>query len=268
MAGTAARTITFGLYGSAGFRVIQVPGDCVDVKGTRLIVTQLNVKDCAWAGIKVSTGATYNRIDGNLVTGNIAGVHVDSGASDNVIVGNTLQNNNRMSVNTPGGNDDNGAFGVLLNGDRNEVINNSISGSDAFSYDYGRDGAAVEVYGGQGNNVHHNLAVDNDAFSELGNSRSQDNTFSYNVVRSSLPTSTFIVTRGSQNGYGPVANTRLLNNTVVMTGSSSQGFVCSAGCDSSILTMRNNIIEAVQKVGYTYRAFGEYSDRYARGHAQ
>ena len=234
-AGTADRPITIGSYGSGALPVIQGPGDCVDVKGTRLIVSQLNVKDCAWAGIKVSTGATYNRIDGNLVTGNVAGVHVDSGASDNVIVGNTLQNNNRMSVNTPGGNDDSGAFAVLLNGDRNEVMNNSISGSDAFSYDYGRDGAAVEVYGGQGNNIHDNLAVDNNAFSELGNSRSRDNTYSYNVVRSSLATSTFVVTRGSQNGFGPVANTRLLNNTVVMTGSSSQGFVCYAGCDSSIL---------------------------------
>src|SRR5438876_6044095 len=261
-AGTADRPITIGSYGSGALPVIQGPGDCVDVKGTRLIVSQLNVKDCAWAGIKVSTGATYNRIDGNLVTGNVAGVHVDSGASDNVIVGNTLHNNNRMSVNTPGGDDDNGAFAVLLNGDRNEVMNNSISGSDAFSYDYGRDGAAVEVYGGQGNNIHDNLAVDNNAFSELGNSRSRDNTYSYNVVRSSLATSTFVVTRGSQNGFGPVANTRLLNNTVVMTGSSSQGFVCYAGCNSSILMMRNNIIEAVLKAGYADGVFDEDYDIY------
>src|SRR5437867_2998196 len=267
-AGTADGPITIGAYGSGALPVIQGPGDCIDIKGTRLVVTQLNVKDCAWAGIRISPGATFNRIDGNLITGNVAGVHITSGASDNLVVGNTLQNNNRMSVNTPGGNDDNGAFAVLLNGDRNEMMNNSISGSDAFSYDYGRDGAAVEVYGGQGNNVHHNLAVDNDAFSELGNSRSQDNTFSYNVVRSSLPTSTFIVTRGSQNGYGPVANTRLLNNTVVMTGSASQGFVCYAGCNSSILTMRNNIIEAVQKVGYADGAFDEDYDMYLGGQTQ
>src|SRR5437870_6369791 len=261
-AGTADNPITFGSYGSGALPVIQGPGDCIDIKGTRLVVTQLNVKDCAWAGIRISPGATFNRIDGNLITGNVAGVHITSGATDNLVVGNTLQNNNRMSVNTPGGNDDNGAFAVLLNGDRNEVMNNSISGSDAFSYDYGRDGAAVEVYGGQGNNVHHNLAVDNDAFSELGNSRSQDNTFSYNVVRSSLATSTFVVTRGSQNGFGPVANTRLLNNTVVMTGSSSQGFVCYAGCDSSILMMRNNIIEAVLKAGYADGVFDEDYDIY------
>ena len=31
-----------------------------------------------------------------------------------------------------------------------DVSFNTISGSDAFSYDYGRDGAAVEVYGATG----------------------------------------------------------------------------------------------------------------------
>jgi parallel beta-helix repeat protein len=259
-AGTADRPITIGSYGSGALPVIQGPGNCVDVKGTRLIVTQLNVKDCAWAGIRISPGATFNRIDGNLITGNVAGVHVTSGASDNFVIGNTLQNNNKMSVNTPGGDDDSGAFGVLLNGDRTEVANNAISGSDAFSYDYGRDGAAVEVYGGLGNNVHHNFAVDNDAFTELGNSRSRDNTFDYNVVRSSLDKSIFVVTRGASSGFGPVANTKLLNNTVVLTGANSQGFVCHAGCNSSVLVMRNNVIQAVLKAGYADGAFDEDYD--------
>src|SRR5207247_3378670 len=51
-------------------------------------------------------------------------------------------------------------------------------------------------------------------------------------------------------------------NTVVMTGSSSQGFVCYAGCDSSILMMRNNIIEAVLKAGYADGVFDEDYDIY------
>jgi len=266
-AGTADKPITFSSYGSGALPVIQGPGNCVDIQGTRLVVTQLNVKDCAWAGIRISPGATFNRIDGNLITGNVAGVHITSGASDNLVVGNTLQNNNKMSVNTPGGDDDSGAFGVLLNGDRTEVANNSISGSDAFSYDYGRDGAAVEVYGGLENNIHHNFAADNDSFTELGDSRSRDNTYSYNVVRSSLDKSTFVVTRGAASGFGPVANTKLLNNTVVLTGANSQGFVCHAGCNASVLMMRNNIIEAVLKAGYADGAFDEDYDIY-RGTTQ
>ena len=162
-----------------------------------------------------------------------------------------------MSVNTPGGHDDSGAFGVLLNGDRNEVAYNTISGSDSPSFDYGRDGAAVEIYKGQGNHIHHNTAVDNHTFSELGDPRTSDNTFAYNLVLSSLPDSTFLVTRGGADGYGPVANTRLLNNTVVMTGPGSEGFVCHGGCNGGVLTMRNNIIQAVHKAGYADGAFDE-----------
>jgi parallel beta-helix repeat protein len=229
----------------------------VTVKGSRLIVSQIQVDNCAWGGIKLASGATFNRIDGNLVTRNVAGVFVSSGSSDNTIVANTIRDNNKMSVNTPGGDDDSGAFGVLLNGDRNDVANNTISGSDAFSYDYVRDGAAVEVYGGFGNHVHHNMAFDSDAFTELGDSRSRDNTFAYNVFRSSLERSIFLVTRGGSSGFGPVANTRLLNNTVFLTGSSSQGFVCHGGCNSSVLMMRNNLIQAVMKAGYADGAFDE-----------
>jgi 3-phytase len=87
-------------------------------------------------------------------------------------------------------------------------------------------------------------------------------------VRSSLNESTFLVTRGSGSGYGPVANTKLINNTVYMTGSASQGFVCHAGCNSSILSMRNNVIQAVAKVGYADGAFDEDYNLYFGGQVQ
>ncbi|TMM24489.1 MAG: hypothetical protein E6F94_09550, partial [Actinobacteria bacterium] len=162
-------------------------------------------------------------------------------------------------------NDDSGAFGVLLNGDQAEVAYNRISGSDAFSYDYGRDGAAVEVYGGQGNNIHHNVAVDNHDFSELGNPRSADNTFAYNLVRSSLATSTFLITRGGGTSLGPVLRTHAFNNTVYLSGSSSQGFVCYAGCSPDILTLRDNIIQAAWKAGYADAPFDENNDIFYGG---
>jgi Calcineurin-like phosphoesterase len=261
--GTPEKPIVVGAYGSGALPMV-----CLSITGSRIIVTQLHANNCSWAGIRLATNATFNRIDTNLITGNVAGVHVNSGSSDNTIVGNTIRDNNRMSVLTQGGDDDSGAFGVLLNGDRNEVMNNLISGSDTFSYDYGRDGGAVEIYGGQGNHVHHNMAIDNDAFTELGNSRSRDNTFAYNVVRSSLAQSIFVVTRGGNSGYGPVANTRLLNNSVFLTGSSSQGFVCHAGCNTSVLHMRNNIIHAVMKAGYADGAIDEDYGVYSGGQVQ
>jgi hypothetical protein len=266
--GTSTQPIVVSSYGSGALPLIRDGGPCVNVAGSRIVVRELHANNCAWAGIRLGPGATFNRIESNVTTGNIAGVHVNSGASDNSVVGNTIRDNTRMSVLTVGGGDDSGAFGVLLNGDRTDVFSNTISGHDTFSYDYGRDGAAVEIYGGQGNHIHHNLATDNHAFSELGNPRSRDNTFGYNVVTSSLANSMFIVTRGGGSGYGPVLNTRLLNNTVVMTGVGTQGFVCHAGCDSSILSMRNNIIQAVAKVGYADGSIDEDYGLYSGGQVQ
>jgi len=265
--GAGGLPVVIASYGSGPLPVIQGANDCIALFGSGVVITQVQAQDC-WSGVRIPAGASFNRLEGNVFAGNVAGVLVSDGASDNVIAGNTFQNNNKMSVNTPGGYDDSGAFGVLLNGDRNDVAHNFISGSVSPSFDYGLDGAAVEVYGGQGNNIHHNVAVDNHAFSELGDPRSRDNTFAYNLVLSSLPESTFLVTRGGQDGHGPVANTRLLNNTVVMTGAGSQGFVCHGGCDSGVLMMRNNIIQAALKAGYADGAFDEDYNFYAGGITQ
>ena len=173
-----------------------------------------------------------------------------------------------MSVLTRRSGGDSGAFGVLIHGDYTEVAYNTISGSHAFSYDFGRDGAAVEIYGGQNNDIHHNLAIDNHAFTELGNSRSANNTFAYNVVRSSLSTSTFLVTRGADSRYGPVMTTQVFNNTVYMTGDLSQGFVCHAGCEHDILMMRNNVIQAVAKAGFADGRVDEDYNVYYGGQRQ
>jgi len=234
--------------------------------GSSIVLREIHAANCSWAGVDVAGSA--NRVENNLITGNAAGVHVRRGASNNRILSNQLQDNNRMSVLTQGGDDDSGAFAILLQGDGTEVGYNTVSGSDAFSYDYGRDGAAVEVYGAIGSLIHHNTSINNQTFAELGDARSADNTFSFNVVWSSLTTSTFLVTRGATSGWGPVLRTTLYNNTVLLTGASSQGFVCHGGCGMDILTMRNNIIQAVAKVGYADAPFNEDYNLYFGGQRQ
>jgi len=62
-----------------------------------------------------------------------------------------------------------------------------------------------------------------------------------------------------------VLRTKLYNNTVYLTGMSSQGFVCGDGCSSDVLTMRNNIIQAVLKVGYADAPFDENNDLFYGG---
>ena len=247
--GSAAAPVTVAAYGTGSAPSISGASTCITLSGSYIRLADLQIGGCSWAGVEIRGAG--NLVERNLITGNAAGVDVKAGATSNRVLNNEIKDNNRMSVltSTPT-DDDSGAFGVLLKGDGTEVAYNTISGSDAFSYDYGRDGAAVEIYGAQGSNIHHNAARDNDAFSELGNSRSADNLYAYNVVTSSLATSVFLVTRGAQSSWGPVLRTTLENNTVRLTGSSSQGVVCHAGCSTDILRMRNNIVGAVAKAIY------------------
>jgi hypothetical protein len=238
----------------------------VTIDGSFVTVKGLQVSGCSYAGIAIS--GDHDKVIGNVITHNIAGVNVRSGASGTRVVGNRLDRNDRMRVLTPGGSDDNGAFGVLVQGDGTEVARNRISRSDAFSYDYGRDGAAVEIYGGRGTIVHHNVALDNETFSELGNPRSGDTTYAFNVVRSSVTGGKFLVVPGAESGFGPVRGTGAYNNTVFLTGRQSQGVVCHAGCRPDILTMRNNIVGARLKAAYADGPLDEDRDLFFSGKVQ
>ncbi len=232
---------------------------CVVLSGSYLVLRKIHADDCSWAGASVS--GDHDRVERTLMTHNVAGIHVTAGADANAIVDNELRDNDKMIVLTPApSDDDSGAFGIALHGDDNEVAFNTISGSDTFSYDFGRDGAAIEVFGGRRNSIHHNLAIDNDAFSELGDARTAGNTFSYNVVRSALRSSVGLVTRGAKSARGPVTGTRFYNNTISLSGALSQGFVCHGGCGPNILRMRNSIIWAAGKVGFADNAFDEDYD--------
>jgi hypothetical protein len=265
-AGTAEAPIVVGTYGAGPRPVVDGGDHCVALSGPYVVVDGLRVENC-WAGVELEGG--FETVRNVVAAHNVAGVRVAPAATDARVVENVLVDNNRMSVltRTPT-DDDSGAFGILLQGDRTVVARNRISGSDAFSYDFGRDGSAIEVYGGRDNLILDNLAVDDQAFTELGNARSADNTYAYNVVFSSLATSTFAVTRGAGSRFGPVRHTRLLNNTVVLVGNHSQGFVCDAGCGPDILTLRNNIVQAVWKTGYADARLDEDYDLFYGGRAQ
>jgi myo-inositol-hexaphosphate 3-phosphohydrolase len=266
--GLPASPIYVGAFGIGLPPVITGGSSCVRISGSYVFVNGLHLRDCSWAGVTLDGGARFNSVIGSLMSSSIVGVHLSNGSSNNRVLANRIIDNTKMSKLTPEPNDDSGAFGVLLNGDLNEIAYNTISGHDTFSYDYGRDGAAVEIFGGQSNHIHHNYATNNDAFSELGNPRSAGNFFGYNLVRSSLTTSTFLVTRGAQDRNGPVAGTRLINNTVVLTGAQSQGFICHGGCTAETLYLRNNIIDAVMKAGYADGPIDENYNLYYHGQTQ
>ncbi|MER6917237.1 right-handed parallel beta-helix repeat-containing protein [Streptomyces sp. NPDC000594] len=252
--GTPAAPLTVTAYGdrSAALPVIggQVP-ECVRVDGAHWRIGSLRASGCQWAGFEIR--GSHTTLTSVRADNNVAGVSIADTAHHNTVRDSTLVDNNRMSVNTPGGWDDSGAFGVLLNGDDNLVTHNLITGSRAVSYDFGHDGAAVEVFNGDRNRVEYNIARDNETFTELGRGpgRTADgNVFAFNAVTSVHPASAFLVTRGAGTGVGPVNGTRALNNSVNLPGPQAQGWVCYAGCSPEILTLRNNAIRTGGKTGY------------------
>jgi hypothetical protein len=264
--GVTGQPIVIDAYGSGYIPIIQDAQYNVVVRGTNLLIQNLYARghpqsydpNCqnqpkGWElGFRFESGAAYNTLRYSQATGLTHGVKIMSGAHHLTIVNNVFANNNLMYIldgsNT---NNDAGANGLVVEGDDNEIAYNQIFGHDACSFDYVRDGSAVEIYGGQRNRVHHNTAWNNNTFTELGVSRSADNTFAYNLVTASVARASFLVTEGSSGGRGPVMRTKAYNNTVYLTDPSSLGINCDGGCTKDILTLKNNIIWVEGKIGYT-----------------
>jgi hypothetical protein len=253
--GTAVAPITIDAYGHGKLPLIENAPNDVLLSGSYLTVSNVDVfadppaYDAACdnraigirVGFRIPAGASHITLTAVRARGLYAGVYVERGASHNRILQSTFTGNNMGDPNLAS---DAGGVGIALLGDDNEVAYNTLSGSDACSSFYGRDGTAVEVYGGQRNSIHHNVARQNNNFVELGNARSQDNDIAYNLITSTLKAPAILVTRGAMDRYGPVYRTRFYNNTAYLTGKHAYAVQCYGGCDATILSMRDNIIWA------------------------
>ena len=249
--GSAAKRITLGAYGSASAAKPKLTNNtddyCVMVGASYVTITDLYISGCRTG---IWSRGTENVITKVEATKNMHGIEIDQGSLRTKVVRNYLHHNDRMAPNTPGQYDDYGAVGVVIGGDDTEVAFNKITDNWAPSADFGTDGSAVEIYGGIGTVVHHNIARDNRTFTELGNSRSADTTYAYNVATSSLKDSEFLITRGGNDYFGPVKGTVAVNNTVKLTGANSRGFVCYAGCTKELFSMYNNIFDVAGWIGH------------------
>ena len=259
--GTQANPITISAYGS-GSRPV-VTGECLEVGASYITMTNLVLKDCAVRGIW--TNGTGNVITEVEATGNIHGIEVGEQARDTKVLNNHLHHNQRMAPNTPGAFDDYGAVGVVVQGYNTEVAYNVITDNWAPSADFGTDGSAVEIYGGVNTLVHHNSASNNRTFTELGNSRSANTTYSYNEVVSDLRETEFLITRGPDDYFGPVRGTVATNNTVQLNGAKSLGISCYAGCRPDLLTLSNNVLDVAGRIGWVQGSMSGGNNIYWRG---
>jgi hypothetical protein len=272
--GTASAPITIGSYGSGAAPEIQNARDIVQIWGSYLVVQDIVTRSTpagydskcgnaptGWRiGFRFLPGSSYNTLRYSTAVGLYNGIFIEAGSHHNTIFNNHLIKNN-LKDEPP--NSGGGAVGINLQGDDNDVSYNDISGSDACSTTYGRDGSAVEIFRGRRNRVHHNTAVDNNTFIEFGNKNSADTTVAYNKVYSSLKSAGFLMTRGAgDTSWGPVYGTKAYNNSVYLTGSSSYAIQCIKGCNASVLSLRNNIIVSQYYVGYSDAAFDEGNNVY------
>jgi hypothetical protein len=283
--GTSARPITIGTYGSGARPIIENAQYTVEIKGSYLNIQSIAVQSdvigvdtgtrCAgqpvgWrVGFRLEDTASYNTFSDVYATGLTHGINITEGSNHNKIINSTFINNTMMftlDANNPS--NDSGAVGIVVRGDDNEIMNNTFIGHNACSYDYGFDGAAIEVYGGRRNLIHHNTAVDNNVFSELSQSRSRDNVLAYNLVHASVPEAQFLVSNGPTVGKGPVYNTQVYNNSVYLSHPSSFGINCIGTCTVDILNMRNNIIWVEGTLGFIDRAGTESNNIYWRSDGQ
>jgi len=282
--GTASAPIRIGTYGTGNLPLIQnAPATNVVITGAYQILEYLETRGnvtnvdpgcqnqpVGWqAGFEFRGSAAYNTLRHSKASYHTAGVNSENTTHHNKVFNNTLVSNNVLKVLTPksvSATDDVGAWGMVLKGYNQEVAFNYFANNNAWcSYDEGTQGNSIELFEARNNAIHHNQSLNDKVFSELGGSvdlKSDTNTFAYNRHVSTRANARFLVVRGGKSAYGPTWRTKVYNNTVYFTGAGSQGVVCDAGCSSSILSLRSNILWAVEKVVYSDAPLDEGTNLY------
>jgi hypothetical protein len=270
--GTSASPITISTYGAdvskprlegAG---IAVTGQYQIVDGFEVGFKPIKLDPCGqplgqYYALVITQGGAHDTITNNLLTTATAGIHISRTAGGyNTVTKNTLAGNNVMQEPFDGSGDL-GAWGMLVRGSNNDISYNTFRDNRAVC-EKGKYLASnsVEIYEGDGNKIHHNVAINDRVFSELGSSatdKASNNIYEFNLHTSNLPGARFITTRGAGDAtYGPVNGTIVDRNTIDFTGAGSQGLICSSGCSPAILTARYNIIDVVEKTIYYDNTMG------------
>ena len=238
--GTSAAKITLGWYGSTSDNRPTVTGglggDCFNLAGSWLVLDNLKGVSCGYAGAQLN--GSNESVHNSSLQRNAAGIQASTGSNGDLIFDNTLTNNNVLNQNSSSGSS--GAFGILLNGNNASVHGNHVTGSDAASLAYGRDGSAVEVFNGSGNKIYKNFSDGNNALVELGGSACDANQVLYNRGSSNNAAdtqATGIVLPGS------CTNTTIEHNSVWLVGATTQALVCYNTCAAND-TISDNVFRA------------------------
>ena len=229
--GSNGSPVTYQAYGTGTAPTIDTSAnDGIDISGNYNVVKDFLIKNVSHYGVNI-TGA-HNTVSDNEFANVGSGIWIAGG--NNLITRNNAHNL-KMINNTPGGDDDYGATGYIINSANNEISYNTCTDCTAPSYDYGSDGGFVEVWQvGDNSYIHNNHAVNTNGFFELGGDNSGTANgikIQYNIIDS---TGSLLCAHTSGGFAIPTSNVTIDNNTVI----NSAGIVCDM---PSGLSLRNNI---------------------------
>lgn len=248
--GASGSPITYQPYGTGASPVIKntpnmtvLRSRVIDVQANWIVIKGFYLADAYEAGVYLLKGKDHNVVAENEITNVGIGININS--SYNLVTKNFMHDLH-MVVNTPGGTDDYGAIGVGIYNSNNEISYNKMINCLAPSYDFVTDGGAVEWYGVADNvYVHHNLAINDNGFLEIGGGSAKNARISYNV---SINNGTFSYVHMTGTFASVVTNMKIENNSIYENLSGkTRGWVIFGWRGTptpSIAVLRNNIVYA------------------------
>jgi hypothetical protein len=197
-----------------------IQGNSIAVTGIYICGNYSSIIDIqiqGWqAGIITNKNTAFCNISWNFITKNCIGISLKTGYHH--FVGyNLIQDNDKMIPFRLGNNDDYGAQGIMIDSNQSEIAFNYITGHIAGSSDYLIDGAAIEMNGGSYNYIHHNFAVGNTIFTEIGKpssiSQCISNLFYRNYIINQY--SNIVLVQHTSGSFGPTYNITMEENFIL-----------------------------------------------------
>jgi hypothetical protein len=177
------------------------------------------------------------------------GIEIKDGSDFNQILNNYIHNL-RIVKNTIGGNEDDfGANGLVVGSFHNLIQRNFFEYCWAYSYDFGRDGGAIEFYNTNmnENQILYNTAKECIGFLEVGSefdAYAIDNVIAYNKIINCGPIGVFHNTVASH--QVKVYNTQYFNNVIINNNKnfvySDKLFWVSDNTVLDVINFKNNIV--------------------------
>ena len=158
-----------GLTVEGGYADGQDGGGVLVVNSSYVAVTHSVLTNNKAFGIR-TYNSTYVTIDHNDISHNATGVRIDRAGEGVLVTNNQIHDNDKMMVNTPGGDDDVGAIaiGITRTTGHSIISGNLIWGNRAPSYDFGWDGGAMDIYAASNWTFTDNVTWDNENVFESG----------------------------------------------------------------------------------------------------